>query len=87
MPALEGDILKPVDPSVHDSDDWAIFVLTNAHVVYEANGKPASLLSAYADTPLKVVGTYTPSRGQSKYCTSNARRASMRLVDFSTKGS
>jgi hypothetical protein len=76
-PTPEGEVLKPIDPSCHDSNEWAIFVLDNAHVVHESNGKPTSLLTAYADTPLKVVGTYTPSRGQSKYCTSYARGGSM----------
>ncbi|KAF1847061.1 uncharacterized protein K460DRAFT_402425 [Cucurbitaria berberidis CBS 394.84] len=68
MPISEADVLKPVEPSITDSDDWEIFVLSDAHVVYESNGKPASLLSAYADTPLKVVGRLeAPGRGQVKY--------------------
>ena len=71
MPASEGDVLKPVDPSITDSDHWEIFVLSDAQVFYESNGKPASLLAAYADTPLKVQGRLeAPGRGQMKYCTS-----------------
>lgn len=73
MPTPEAEVLKPVDPSITNTDEWEIFDLGNAHVVNEKNGKPTSLLAAYADTPLKVVGTFTPSRGQSKYRTSYAR--------------
>lgn len=71
MPRPEGDVLKPVDPSITDSDEWEIFVLSDAHVVYESDGTPASLLSAYADTPLRVQGRLEPpGRGQLKYRTS-----------------
>ena len=71
MPTPEGDVLKPVDSSITDSNKWGEFVLSNAHVVYESNGKPASLLSAYADTPLKVQGRLEPpGRGQLNYRTS-----------------
>jgi len=70
MPTPEGDVLKPVDSSITDSDEWEIFVLSNAQVVYESNGKPASLLSAYTDTPLRVRGRLEPpGRGQVKYRT------------------
>jgi len=68
MPTPETDVLKPVDPSITDSDKWEIFVLSNAQVVYESNGKPASLLAAYADTPLRVEGRLqNPVRSQLKY--------------------
>jgi hypothetical protein len=72
MPTPETDVLKPIDSSITNSDDWEIFTLNNAQVVHEKNGKPVSLLSAYADTPLKVTGTFTPSRGQAKYRMSHA---------------
>lgn len=65
MPVPELDVVIPID-SADDPDDW--FVLCDAHVVYEDNGKPASLLSAYADTPLRVEGRLELLRGQSKYC-------------------
>lgn len=65
----ELEILKPIDPSIYHSDDYEIFTLSNAHVVYERNGKPANLLSAYGDTPLKVEGRLEPlDRGQLEYC-------------------
>ncbi|KAF2703372.1 hypothetical protein K504DRAFT_473944 [Pleomassaria siparia CBS 279.74] len=68
MLTSELDILKPIDPSVTSSDDYEIFALSNAQVVYASNGKPASLLAAYADTPLRVEGRLeTPSRAQMKY--------------------
>ncbi|KAF9700366.1 hypothetical protein EKO04_002014 [Ascochyta lentis] len=51
----ESDVLKPIGPSVSE-DDWPEFVLSDASVVYESNGKPANLLLAYADIPLKVQG-------------------------------
>ncbi|KAF2126558.1 hypothetical protein P153DRAFT_399328 [Dothidotthia symphoricarpi CBS 119687] len=64
----EADVLLPLDPSITDSDLWEIFVLRDAHVVYESNGKPASLLAAYADTPLRVEGRLeAPGRAQLKY--------------------
>jgi hypothetical protein len=69
MPISELSVLKPIDPSITDPDDYEIFVLSNAHVVYASNGKPASLLAAYADIPLRVEGRLeTPSRTQLKYC-------------------
>ncbi|KAI8932038.1 hypothetical protein NX059_010930 [Plenodomus lindquistii] len=68
MPIPEAAVLKPADPPIIDSDDWDIFVLSNARVAYESNGKPASLLAAYAGTPLKVEGRLeTPDRAQSHY--------------------
>jgi len=68
MPTPELDILKPIDPSITNSDDYEIFRLSNATVVYSSNGKPASLLSAYADTPLRVEGRLEkPSGAQMKY--------------------
>jgi hypothetical protein len=70
MPIPEGDVLRPVDASITNSDEWEIFTLSNAKVVHEKNGRPANLLDAYADTPLRVVGTFTAGRGQSKYCMS-----------------
>jgi hypothetical protein len=64
----ELEILKPIDPSISHSDDYEIYVLSNAHVVYGSNGKPANLLAAYADTPLRVEGRLEPpDRGQLKY--------------------
>ncbi|KAF2468813.1 uncharacterized protein BDR25DRAFT_289732 [Lindgomyces ingoldianus] len=64
----ELDILKPIDPSISSSDDYEIFSLSNAQVFYTRNGKPASLLTAYADTPLRVVGKLeAPDRHQQKY--------------------
>lgn len=68
MPVSEADVLHPVDRSITNSDDWDIFVLSDARVSYEHNGQPASLLVAYADTLLKVEGRLeTPARGQSQY--------------------
>lgn len=68
MPISEADVLRPVDPSITDSDNWEIFILSDAQVVYESSGKPASLLAAYADTPLRVEGRLeVPGRGQTKY--------------------
>jgi len=70
MSVLESDVLQPTDPSLGE-DDWAEFVLSDASVVYESNGKPANLLLAYADTPLKVQGRLeTPAREYSHYRTS-----------------
>jgi len=70
MAIPEAEILRPVDASNTNSDDWEVFVLNDARVVYENNGKPASLLAAYADTPLKVEGRLeTPGRNQLKYRT------------------
>jgi hypothetical protein len=67
MPVSELDVLKPIDPSITDSDDYEIFTLTNAQVVFERSRKPASLLVAYADTPLTVTGRLeAPDRSQLK---------------------
>jgi len=68
MPTPEADVLHPVDRSITDSDDWEIFTLSDARVSYESNGRPASLLAAYADTLLRVEGRLeTPARAQSHY--------------------
>lgn len=70
MSVPESEVLKPLDASNTNSDDWEIFVLKDAHITYESNGKPASLLTAYADTPLKVEGHLKmPGRSQLKYRT------------------
>jgi hypothetical protein len=70
MPTPESEILKPLDATNTNSDDWEIFVLSDARVVFESNGKPASLLAAYADTPLRVEGRLeTLERSQLKYRT------------------
>lgn len=72
MLTLESDVLKTIEPSASE-DEWTEFVLSDASVVYESNGKPASLLLAYADTPLRVLGRLeTPRRDQSQYCMSCA---------------
>jgi hypothetical protein len=74
MPTPEAEILQPLEASNTNSDDWEIFVLSDVRIVYESNGKPASLLAAYADTPLRLEGRLeTPGRSQLKYRTS--RRA------------
>ncbi|KAF1357371.1 hypothetical protein EJ07DRAFT_167561 [Lizonia empirigonia] len=67
MPITESDVLKPADPSLH-VDERAEFLVTDASFVYESNGKPANLLVAYADTPLKLQGRLeTPRRQHSHY--------------------
>lgn len=72
MSVLESDVLKPRDPSLHE-DDLAEFTLSDASVVYESNGKPASLLVAYANCPLKVQGRLeAPERRHAHYRTSAA---------------
>jgi hypothetical protein len=72
MPVPELDVLLPANPA-SDAEDY--FVLSNAHVVYESNGKPASLLSAYADVPLRVEGRLEPlGRGMARCCTSSPQK-------------
>lgn len=69
MPVPEDDILKAIEPSVTNSNDYPEFTLHNARIVYQSNGKPANLLVAYADTPLRVEGRLDPpKREQAKYC-------------------
>jgi len=74
----ESDVLKPREASLAECD-WAEFVLRDASVGHESNGKPANLLLAYADTPLKVQGRLqAPSREHSHYgiiCAQPCRRA------------
>ncbi|PSN65977.1 hypothetical protein BS50DRAFT_588765 [Corynespora cassiicola Philippines] len=68
MLTSELEVLKPIDPSISDPDEYEIFLLKEAQVVYEKNGKPASLLAAYADIPLRVEGRLEVStKRQSKY--------------------
>lgn len=69
MPVPEDDILRPIEPSITNSNDYPEFILHDTHIVYESNGKPANLLNAYADTPLRVQGRLDPpKRDQAKYC-------------------
>ena len=65
----ELQVLKPIDSSISNSDDYEIFILSNARVYYTANGKPANLLVAHVDTPLRVEGRLeNPDKSQQKYC-------------------
>ncbi|KAF2196266.1 hypothetical protein GQ43DRAFT_445286 [Delitschia confertaspora ATCC 74209] len=65
MLTSELSVLKPIDPSISNADDYEIFTLSNAQVTYVKDRKPASLLVAYADTPLIVTGKLeTPDRSQ-----------------------
>ena len=68
----ELDVLRPIDPSVaKNEDDYEIYILSNAQVFHARNGKHASLLTAYADTPLRVEGRLeAPDRSKSRYCAS-----------------
>lgn len=81
----ESDILKPRDPSL-DQNDCAEFVLNNAYVTYESNHKPASVLLAFPDTPLRVQGRLAaPSREHSHFrmscpSTSTTRRILTKLA-------
>lgn len=69
MPVPESEVLKPREPSLAEAS-WAEFVLRDASVVHERNGKPANLLLAYPDTPLKVQGRLeAPSREHSHHGT------------------
>jgi hypothetical protein len=38
MLTSELDVLKPIDPSISHPDDYEIFTLSNAQVVYQSNG-------------------------------------------------
>jgi hypothetical protein len=69
MPVPETEVLKPREASLHENH-WAEFVLSDASVVYESDGRPASLLLAFPDTPLRVQGRLlTPSREHYHYRT------------------
>lgn len=73
MPIFESDVLKPREPTLPE-DDWAEFTLSDVSVAYEKNGKPASLLAAYANCPLTVRGRLeTPDRKQAHHCTLGAQ--------------
>jgi hypothetical protein len=72
-PVSELSILKPIDPAIAKSDDdFEIYTLTNAQVFYTNGrqaGRHASLLDAYADTPLRVEGRLENlERGKNKFC-------------------
>ncbi|KAF2111359.1 hypothetical protein BDV96DRAFT_582045 [Lophiotrema nucula] len=62
MPTPESEALKPIDPSISNPDDYEIYTLSDARVVYARSGNggkkgaEASLLAAYADCPLRVEG-------------------------------
>ncbi|KAF2189092.1 hypothetical protein K469DRAFT_564168 [Zopfia rhizophila CBS 207.26] len=72
----ELDVLKPINPSITNSDDYEIYTLSNAQVFHASNGRLANLLSAYADTPLRVEGKLDPpDRSQQKYLVRKPYRA------------
>lgn len=73
MSVFESDVLKPRDPTLPE-DHWAEFTLSNVSVAYENNGKPASLLAAYANCPLTVRGRLeAPEREHAHHCTLSVR--------------
>ncbi|KZF26582.1 hypothetical protein L228DRAFT_257991 [Xylona heveae TC161] len=57
MRFLEENVLKPVDPTIGDSDDWPTFELVDVFV-YQADDPqtPTSLLVADSDSPVVVEG-------------------------------
>jgi hypothetical protein len=67
----ELSILKPRDPAIKSEDDYEIYVLDNAQIFYTMGrqaGRHASLLDAFADTPLRVEGRLERiDRGKHKY--------------------
>ena len=60
MPTCELDVLKPIDPSISDSDDWPIYDVTNAQVYHASTSKLANLLHAFPDNPLRLEGRLEP---------------------------
>ncbi|ORY17055.1 hypothetical protein BCR34DRAFT_506208 [Clohesyomyces aquaticus] len=67
-PMPELSVLKPLDPSITNEDDYPDFPLSEVRVVCASNGQPASLLAAYADTPLIVEGRLgAPKRENGRY--------------------
>jgi len=76
QPVPELSILKPIDPAIAKSeDDYEIYTLANAQVFYTIGrqaGRHASLLDAYADTPLRVEGRLEHmERRKNKFCESS----------------
>ena len=68
MPTPELDILKPIDPSITDSDLWQQYVLSNVQIYDAETREPVSLLDAYADTPVIIEGKLEPpDRSQQQY--------------------
>ena len=56
MAVPEKTVLKPKDPILVNSDEWATFSIRKVKVVSQDNGELASLLSAHKDHPVKVTG-------------------------------
>ena len=56
MAFLEEDVLKPKDPSLHNSDEWPTFNLKKISVTSSETGEQASLLSAHKGHPVTVSG-------------------------------
>lgn len=56
MAIPEDDILKPKDPSLHNSDDWPTFNLKKISVTSSKTGEQVSLLSAHKGHPVIVSG-------------------------------
>lgn len=54
----ETDVLSSLNPSIqNDSDQWPEFVLKNVKVISPETNKPASLLVAHGEYPLRVEGS------------------------------
>ncbi|KAF2734473.1 hypothetical protein EJ04DRAFT_466552 [Polyplosphaeria fusca] len=68
MPVNESQVLKPINPTITNSDDYEIFSLRDARVVHSGNGKLANLLDAYADKPLRVEGKLGPPDKSQQRC-------------------
>ena len=56
----EEDLLRTLDPTIKDVNDWPDFVLTQVKVFHKGHSRYANLLEAEADTPLTLVGVLAP---------------------------
>jgi len=54
-PSLESTVLKPLDPTILDSDDFPIFSLSQVEIL-DHDHKLTSLLDADANNPINIIG-------------------------------
>lgn len=67
MSVPEEEVLKPIDPSIQDENQWEEFLLTDVEV-RDSNSSLASLLDADESLPLTVTGVLETLEPEQRHC-------------------
>lgn len=67
MSVPEEEVLKPIDPSIADENQWEEYQLSNVEV-HDANGSLTSLLNADDSSPVTVTGILGTLEPEQRHC-------------------